>query len=82
MNKDNSTFIEVWDKSESYDLVIYKFKIGFMTYLAEVEISTNRLLILRDYERYIQDLPEDKLLVGEPEYNSAYRRLIEGNFIK
>lgn len=73
--------IEVWDKSESSDIVIYKFTISFMTYLAEVQISNKRLMILRDYDRYMQDLPEDELLVGEPEYNRAYKQLKDKNLI-
>lgn len=73
--------MEIWDKSDSSDMVIYKFKIGFITYLAEVEISTNRLMILRDYDRYMQDLPDDKLLVGESEYNRAYKLLKDENLI-
>lgn len=73
--------MEIWDKSDSSDIVIYKFKIGFMSYLAEVEISSKRLMILRDYDRYMQDLPEDKLLAGESDYNRAYRLLKDENLI-
>jgi hypothetical protein len=41
--------MEAWDTSDSSDIVIYKFKIGFMTYLAEVEIlkETNDIEGLR-----------------------------------
>lgn len=67
--------MEVWDKSESSDLIIYKFEIKYIVYFAEINISDKKLLILRDYYRYIHDLPEDKLLVGEPEYNIAYNYL-------
>ena len=74
--------MEIWDKSDSSDIVIYKFEIGYMRYLAEVIISSKRLLILRDYDRYMQDLPEDKLIVGEPEYNRAYRQLKEEKLIQ
>lgn len=73
--------MEVWDKSEGNDLIIYKFELNYMTYLAEVDISTKRLSILRDYDRYMGDLPEDKLMVGEAEYNVAARYLRDNGYI-
>lgn len=73
--------MKVWAESKSSDFIIYKFDLQYMTYLAEVEISTKRLKILRDYDRYMQDLAEDKILVGELEYNRAYRHLIDNGHI-
>ena len=72
---------EVWDKTEEYDLIIYKFTLGFNDYLAEVSISDKRLMLLRDYNRYMSDLPDDKILVGELEYNTALRELKNANLV-
>lgn len=73
--------MEIWDESKSSDLIIYKFKIGYLTYLAEMTISTSKLLTLRDFDRYMQDLPDDEILVGELEYNRAIKYLREQKLI-
>lgn len=72
--------MEIYDISGSSDIVIYKFKVGYRWVLAEVEISTKKLLILRDYMRYTSDLP-DEILVGETDYNIAYKMLKDKNLV-
>lgn len=72
--------MEIYDISGSSDIVIYKFKVGYRWVLAEVEISTKKLLILRDCMRYTSDLP-DEILVGETDYNIAYKMLKDKNLV-
>jgi hypothetical protein len=82
MTKGVLMILEVFDKSESMDIIIYKFQIGSIVYLAEVEISTKKLITLRDYDRYMQDLTDDIFLVGEAEFNQAVRYLKDKGIIK
>lgn len=74
--------MEVWDQSDSNDIIIYNFNIGYVTYLAEVEISTKKLLSLKNYERYVNELPDEEYLPGELEYNTAYSYLKKKNIIE
>lgn len=68
--------MEIYDKSESMDIVIYKFDIGYRTLLAKVEISTKKLIAIKDFEKFINDLPNE-LFVGEHDYNTALKKLKE-----
>lgn len=73
--------VEVWDLSEESDIVIYKFRLYSICYLAEVELSSKKLLVLRDFFQYLDGEVENVFLVGEFEYNVARALLIENDLI-
>ncbi|WP_339273761.1 hypothetical protein MKY59_21440 [Paenibacillus sp. FSL W8-0426] len=77
----NDVLVEVMDRSEENDIVIYKFRAYSLCYLAEVEISSKKLLILRDYLQYIGGDSDGEIISGEFEYAVARKILKEQNLI-
>jgi len=73
--------ISTFYKSEENDIIVYEIKVASQKYLAVVEYSCKKLLIIRDYYRYIQDLDYDQILEGENEYNIIKKLLKQNDLI-
>lgn len=63
--------MRVYDKAECMNLVEYDLTCNGKRYLVELEISTNKVRDILDYEMYEGDLPGADIVVGTPEYNQV-----------